>query len=80
MPLQFHTACVLPSCGTCGSRNKVKEEILKKHILIVILNDKVSSYNELVLQIRDYLKSSLLIHLWIISFELFGNTFFLTTS
>jgi len=53
MPLQYHTAYVLPPCGTCGSRNKVKEEILKKHILIVILNDKVSSYDELVLQIRD---------------------------
>ena len=59
MPLHYHTAYVLPPCG---SRNKVKEEILEKHILIVILNDKVSSYDELVLQIRDCSLSNKWIH------------------
>ena len=58
--LRLYKAFIIPHflyCSTvwhfCDSRNKDKLEMLNKRILRVILNDKVSSYGDLLQQIGD---------------------------
>ena len=58
--LRLYKAFIIPHvlyCSTvwhfCDSRNKDKLEMLNKRILRVMLNDKVSSYGDLLQQIGD---------------------------